>query len=107
MKYSIGNIKRKKNIEKFIERTIEDFVIDDSVTIIYAYTFAACSSLKSITLPRTLKEIKSSAFMSCSSLEDIVFLGTKSDWEKIILGSGWNGNAPAAYIQCTDGTITL
>ena len=42
--------------------------------------FSYCVRLKTITLPKSLKEIGPNIFFYCQNLKDIVYLGTKEDW---------------------------
>ena len=45
--------------------------------------FARCNSLTSITIPKSMKSIHIGAFNGCSSLADIYYEGSESDWEQI------------------------
>lgn len=50
------------------------------------YCFISCTSLKSITLPAELKSVGREAFYGCDRLTDVVFSGTKAEWNKVIIG---------------------
>ena len=50
---------------------VTDLVIPDSVTRIYAFAFAGCSSIKSVTMSNTVNEIGMVAFGMCVSLISI------------------------------------
>jgi hypothetical protein len=39
-----------------------------------------------------LTTIVINAFMNCTSLEEIVFLGTQDEWNAILKGTNWNQN---------------
>ena len=69
-------LKVDKPISKEYVRTEEDkyatsIDIPEGVTIIPSQCFRQCSSLESITLPSTIKQIGRSAFWECSSLTSI------------------------------------
>ena len=55
----------------------EDLVIADGVTTIAASAFANQASLKSVSLPASIKEIGASAFANCVNLQSVTF--RKSD----------------------------
>lgn len=42
--------------------------------------FSYCLRLQTITLPKSLKEIGPNIFFYCQNIKDIVYLGTKEDW---------------------------
>ena len=46
-------------------------------------TFYGCTSLKTITIPKTITEINNLAFDGCENPLQIVFQGTKSQWDSI------------------------
>jgi hypothetical protein len=46
-------------------------------------------------------------FNGCSDLNSITYEGTQEQWNTITKGSDWNYSAPATYVQCTDGQVTL
>ncbi|MCR5124434.1 MAG: leucine-rich repeat domain-containing protein, partial [Treponema sp.] len=48
-------------------------------------------------------EIGNNAFQDCTSLETILFVGTKKQWEGIRLGTDWQKNIPAKVVHCSDG----
>ena len=65
------------------------------------------SSLKTITIPATVTYIGDSTFAHCTSLTNIVFLGTVEQWNNITLDNNWNLDVPATYVQCSDGQVNL
>ena len=44
-------------------------------------------SLKTIVLPKSLKQIGSNTFKNCYNLKDVYYSGNENDWEKIQIGS--------------------
>lgn len=45
-------------------------------------------NLKTIVLPRSLKQIGSNTFKNCYNLKDVYYSGNEKDWDKIQIGSG-------------------
>ena len=68
--------------------------------------FLFCSELTTVTIPNSIEIIGESAFGHCYNLETINFNGTKSEWNSIDFGAGWD-EANSYTIICTDGTITI
>ena len=83
---------------------IKSVVLSDNIDIIGEDSFSRCSSLESISLGSGLYLIFDYAFEG-SPLTNIVFNGTKEDWEEIDLREGWNENIPATEVHCVDGDI--
>ena len=48
-------------------------------------------NLKTIVLPKSLKQIGSNIFKNCYNLKDVYYSGNESDWDKLQIGSGNNG----------------
>ena len=81
--------------------------IPDSVTSIESQAFNNCRSLTTINIPSSVTKIGKSVFVKCTNLASITFAGTKVQWNAIIFGESWNGNAPATVVHCSDGDVTL
>ena len=45
-------------------------------------------SLKTIVIPKSLKQIGSNTFENCHNLKDVYYSGNESDWDKLQIGSG-------------------
>lgn len=60
-----------------------------------------------ITIPESVKKIGSNAFWGCIDLSDIIFNGTKTQWEAIEKGDTWYSGSESDFliIRCTDGNI--
>ena len=56
------------------------------MTIISDGTFAECTGLTSITIPKSVKLINNDAFRRCTGLTSIYCLGTKEEYAKIKIG---------------------
>ena len=59
----------------FTKSAIQEIIIHEGVKEIEDKAFALCYNLSSITLPKSLFEIKSYAFASCDALKDIYLYG--------------------------------
>ena len=66
--------------------------------------FSHCHHLQSITIPTSVERIGTWAFYGCEHLKEIKYLGTKDQWEQIVLAEFWNERTPAIVV-CTDGNI--
>lgn len=67
-----GNLYSKDGsvfIQYALAKTDESFVIPNGVSVIKAWAFEECTSLKSVTLPSTLTELCDGVFRKCTSLE--------------------------------------
>ena len=62
--------------------------------------FEGCEKLSKIIIPNTIEILDSSNFNGCTNLKEIVFLGTKDQFSKIIVGYPDNNKIA---IHCTDG----
>ena len=80
--------------------------IPDSVTNIAQQAFYNCSSLRKIEIPASVTSIGINA-MKGSKLNNITFLGTTTQWNKITFGSSWSYGIPATEVVCSDGTVSL
>ena len=61
-----------------------------SITTYNYGAFCDCSSLRSITIPLSLKGIYKAAFSSCDSLKDIYYAGNQKQWDSIEINSDGN-----------------
>ena len=86
-------------------RSIDNVVIPNSVSSISGGMFWG-SNIKTITIPNSVIKIEQCAFES-SNIENIIFQGTKSQWNSISLQYAWNSYCSDIVVTCTDGTITI
>ena len=107
---------------KCLDKDAVNVTVPDGVTEI-DWAFYGCTSLKTVSIPGSVRHIGYGAFEGCSSLKEICFGGTKAQWNNIckemLSNSGlctqedlknmrdvWKlPDMPGAVIQCTDGTL--
>ncbi|WP_288312458.1 leucine-rich repeat domain-containing protein [uncultured Eubacterium sp.] len=93
--YSCENLKTVKigngvtRIEAFQNcENLESIEFGNSVEYIGG---AYGENLKTVVLPKSLKQIGSNTFENCYNLKDVYYSGNESDWDKIQIGSGNDG----------------
>ena len=107
---------------KCLDKNAVRVTVPDGVTEI-DWAFYGCTSLKTVSIPASVRHIGYGAFEGCSSLREISFGGTKAQWNNIckemLSNSGlyaqedlknmrdvWKlTDMPDAVIQCADGTL--
>ena len=72
--------------------SIKSVTIPDTVRTIGANAFESCYYLKTVTLSKNVGSIKSKAFIDCEKLTQIIFKGTEQEWKNINKGSGWDSS---------------
>ena len=81
-----------------------EFNFPKHTEIIEKKVLADCKNLIRITIPPNVKKIRFGAFMGCSNLNEIVFQGTRDQWEKIIKEFPWRWDVPTdCRIRICDG----
>ena len=68
----VGNYMAIDGALMYVDPSLTEFVIPDSVTSIGNSAFSGCSGLTSITIPDSVTSIEDSAFWGCSGLTSIV-----------------------------------
>ncbi len=84
---------------------LAEITIPEGVTSIGDFAFYDCSGLKSVTIPSSVTSIGGSVFYGCEDLSNIIYLGTKQQWNSISKHSSWDRKTGTYTIHCTDGDI--
>lgn len=69
--------------------------------------FTSCSSLVNLTIGRNVTSLPVQFMYQVSSLANIQFLGTMSEWSAISKGSLWHSGIAATTVLCSDGVVSL
>ena len=78
-------------------KSLTNITIPDGVTSIGNYAFSGCSSLTSIKIPNSVTSIGDAAFEWNYDLSDVLFMGSKEQWNSITMGSDNFSNAAIHY----------
>ena len=62
-------------------------VVTDGVTTIGFHAFTDCTEMFAINIPDTVTSIGNRAFVNCTALANVIFVGTKAQWENISIVS--------------------
>lgn len=89
---------RKHNTDEREEITVTEKIIPD-------YKYASNLNLVRVHIPRSVVRIGDNAFEDCINLKEIVYEGTKSEWEEISKGDDWDEGCDYYIITCLDGVI--
>ena len=84
--------------------TIKSVVIGEGVTTIGNQAFADCNNISQVTIPKSVAAIGNDIFSENASLTDIVYEGTKDDWDKVSISVS-NGGLSLANIHLSDGSV--
>ena len=83
------------------QTTLKTVYIPASIRYIGNYVFEACANLSKVTIENGVSYLSCGIFDGCVRLKEIVFIGTKAQWEAMEKDSDWmNGEIT---IICTDG----
>ena len=85
--------------------SLKEVFIPNSITCIEGSAFNGCKSLISMTIPNSVKSIGKRAFKGCAKLKEIVYEGTKTQWNEIEKRENWQESIER--IKCIDGIIEL
>ncbi len=88
----------------YSEKTSKKMVVADGTKVLAECSFMNLD-IKSIVLPSSISTIGIGAFAHCNDLKEIIFRGTKSQWENISKGALWDKEMNNYVIRCTDGDI--
>ena len=78
---------------------ITQLVIPEGVTTISEGAFCGFDTLTRVAIPKSVTSIGHAAFLQCTSLKDIYYDGTATDWQKIEIGYSLNSTIEQASRQ--------
>ncbi len=89
-------------VYSFSECALKEVVIPDRVRLICAKAFEANEDLERVTIPAALRSIDMKAFNQNPKLKQVIYGGTKSQWNQIRISANAMGNQPIleAEILC-------
>lgn len=85
--------------------SLQSIIIPNSIKVIGASAFYGCHNLFKVVLPRDIDEIYDYTFSFCNELKSIIYQGTKEEWNKVQLRSGWRADSSITKIICNDGVV--
>ena len=71
------------------------------------WTFDGCVALTNLTIPSSVTTIGKGAIRRNTSLTDIIFGGTVTQWNAINIDAHWNDYCSEITVHCTDGNVTV
>ena len=83
--------------------TETDLVLPASVTDIYQYAFAYCTSLTSVTIPASVVNISCCAFLNATSVKSITF-NNPSTWYRTNNYDNWNNKVHGTKTDVSDAS---
>lgn len=89
-----------------VANTIKKAKIEYGILSIGNNTFWNYNELKCVTIPASITRIGTKAFYGCTKLTDVIFDGTKEQWDKIDFGEG-NECLLNAQLKTTIPTIKI
>lgn len=100
-------IDQNLNVAMMADREqIADVELPDDITTIESFAFVGDVNLESIQIPNSVTSIGDEVFFYCENLTDIIFNGTKIQWNAIKKGDNWDKGTGNYTVHCTDGDIT-
>lgn len=82
-----------------------DFVVPEGVNRIESYALRDLPEIKSITIPKSVKQFGSWIVYNTPKLTSINYEGTVDEWFLIFKNPDWNEGSANFTIYCTDGMI--
>ena len=86
---------------------LESLTIPGSVKNVSCGAFSGCLELKTLEIEKGVGKIEEKAFEDCRTLSEITYTGTVEEWNKIEKERKWNCEAPAQFVKCSDGEVSI
>lgn len=84
-------------------QTLTAAILPEGLTEIGKDAFRDCRALTTVTLPRSLTRMEAFAFGFCGKLSEVVYGGTREEWDAVVKDRNWDYNAKDFAVRCTDG----
>ncbi len=75
-------------------KAIKDIVLPEGVRVLEFRAFSKCSALEKISIPLSMRAIDKKVFGGCTSLREVVYAGTKEQWNRIRISIMAEENIP-------------
>lgn len=72
---------------------LKNVVLNNNLVEIKGCAFESCVSLEEITISKSVQTIGNAAFYQCNSLEKVYYMGSKTEWNAISIGTYNDNNA--------------
>lgn len=79
---------------QWLPKKADHIIISDGCTSIADAAFFDCTSIMTVTIPRSVTAIGTHSFYNCSSLTDVYYKGSEAQWSMISGISEADGNRP-------------
>lgn len=88
-------------------KTARPYEIDYDRIGLLGGAFENARFLQSVTFPKSLKFIATSAFAGCCNLQKIVYKGSVDEWQAITKELWWATGVPCRRVLCNDGEYKI
>ena len=79
--------------------SLEIIEVPDGTKTIGEAAFYACKDVETVVIPKSVETIKPLAFEECDSVEEIHYLGSENDFNKIDKQTDWNSSVKNANVE--------
>lgn len=83
---------------------LKTVIIPEGVEEIEMFAFYDCDNIEKIYLPKSLTKVGDCVF-KCINLKQVIYNGTKAEWEAIGNHASWLWVETSVEVVCTDGSI--
>ena len=104
---NLYNYDRTVLIQYALGNTALTCYVPEGVETIEQMSFFEGNIVQKIVIPKSVKLINYQAFASCSSLVEVEFEGTVTEWEAIEKGYSIFAKSPVTEINCSNGNVAL
>lgn len=69
-------------------KNLETIVITDNIKLIGSKAFGGCKALTTVEIGKGVEVIEDSAFDGCTGLKNVIYKGSKTQWDEMVIQSG-------------------